>query len=182
MRFTLAGYFPKITACPAGFNAPAHVEEVCSVSGCVNTNPENWVDQWLHNELWFFDSPAVARTAAAGDERFEILAFRILHARFVDGRREDWTPEPVTPEPLADGYQSLGFDAVSRSAGPMFECSPLSCNYMHREIEVNRHCLVDSPVHAIAMAERFSREKPEPGDYYVFEVFRLPLAAETHHA
>ncbi|HME63078.1 MAG TPA: hypothetical protein VKH62_17680 [Candidatus Binatia bacterium] len=41
---------------------------------------------------------------------------------------------------------------------------------MADEIEVNEFCLFPEIDAAIAGAERFSREQPEPGDYYVVEV------------
>lgn len=172
MRLTLAGYFPKITAIPAGFAAPAHVTGICSVSNCVNTGPDNWVERWIHNDLFLFKTPGDARVVTGHDERFEIFAYRILEARFTGGKRHEWSPGPIDADPLPAGYETIGFDAVSRSAGPMFECSPLSCNHMAREIPVNPYCLADTLEAAIAMAERFSTEQPEPGDYFVVEVLR----------
>jgi hypothetical protein len=178
MLLALAGYFPKITARPEGFQAPAHVVEVCSVSSHVNKGPDGWIDRWLHNDLFLFKTPEDARVAA-GEEagRFEIFAYRVLAIRFADGQRHEWPPGPLDVAPLPAGYESIGFDAVSRSAGPAFECSPLSCNYLSNEIPVNRYCLVDTLAEAVALAVRFSEEKPEPGDYYVVEVLRaMPLA------
>ena len=50
---------------------------------------------------------------------------------------------------------------------------PVSCNAMAAEYPVNAHCLLDDPAIAVAAAERFSIEQPEPGTYYVAEVLAL---------
>ena len=59
----------------------------------------------------------------------------------------------------------------------MFECSPLSCNGLATEVPVNRACLLDSLEEAVALARRCAREQPEPGSYFVVEVWRELLAA-----
>lgn len=59
-----------------------------------------------------------------------------------------------------------------KSHSHFFECSPLSCNNMAKEFAVNRHCLVDDLDQAGSVAERFAVEEPEPGPYYVIEVWR----------
>jgi hypothetical protein len=70
------------------------------------------------------------------------------------------------------GFMSLGFDVVNKTVSAFFECSPLSCNGMANEVAVNRFCLVEDLVEAIALADRFSRDEPEPGPYYVLDVLR----------
>lgn len=176
MHLTLAGYFPKITTIPPGCPLPAPVVEVCSVSNCLNREPDRWVQRWLHNELSLFNNSDDARAVAGADERFEIFAYRVLDAYFEDGYRREWAPGPLAVAALPEGYRSIGFDAVSRSAGSAFECSPLSCNMMAGEIPVNRYCLVDSLEAAIALAVRFSQGRVEPGPYYVVEVLRAVTA------
>lgn len=81
-------------------------------------------------------------------------------------------PANVNPDPVPPDFRSLGFDSVSRSMESIlgFECSPLSCNSMADEIATNAFCLFPTLEDALAGADRFSREQPEPGDYYVVEV------------
>ncbi|MBY0589225.1 hypothetical protein K2X85_18785 [bacterium] len=75
--------------------------------------------------------------------------------------------------PIANGFRILGYDVVSSSSvGLSFQHSPLSCNHMAEEIPVNRYCLIDRLENSIAVARRFSIEQPEPGTYYVVEVWR----------
>jgi len=83
----------------------------------------------------------------------------------------------VRPEPIPETFRSLGFDSASKSAysALSLECSPLSCNEMGAELPVNEHCLFPTLDAAIAGAERFAVEQPEPGDYYVVEVLEGPM-------
>ncbi len=61
-----------------------------------------------------------------------------------------------------------------RSAGR----SPLSLEALGvfsgiaQEVPVNRCCLVDAVELAVGLAECFSREQPEPGNYFVLAVLR----------
>jgi hypothetical protein len=93
-------------------------------------------------------------------------------------------PHDVAPEALPAQFVSLGFDTYSRSMesilGP--ECSPLSCCSLAAEFRVNRHCLLASLDEACSAAARFSIEQPEPGDYYVAQVFEERRAAEQADA
>ncbi len=169
----LIGYFPKrITPKPDWINAPA-VIEICSVSGCIATAPENWIQHWTHNELWVYDTVAAARAVIpAGQEaQFALYAYRIVPTIFPEGV-SNALEIPVRPEPLAPGFSSLGFDVVSRSAGTNFECSPLSCCDLAADWNANQFCLLPDLDTAVAAARRFSVEQPEPGPYVVIEVLR----------
>ena len=170
----LAGYFPKPAAVPDGWPAAARVDEICSVSTCLNAPPAGWIHRWLHNELGFFNTRADARAVGPG---LALFAYRLWPFRFAEGRLEALAVPHLAVEPLSADFVSLGFDAVSKSASSFFECSPLSCNTMAAEIPVNRFCLVDSRPEAAALAERFSRGNQEPGPYHVLEVLRERPAA-----
>ena len=170
----LVGYFPKTTGVPGGWTASDRVEEICSVSNCINSGPEGWIDKWLHNELGFFNTQADAVAVTRGHaDPFEIFAYRLLPLRFKEGKAEPLTVPGLPVEPLPSSFVSLGFDAVSKSVS-FFECSPLSCNNMAAEAPVNRFCLLETFEEAMALAERCSRGEGEPGPYYVLEVLREP--------
>jgi hypothetical protein len=81
-------------------------------------------------------------------------------------------PANVQPDPIPLEFVSLGFDAISRCRPEIlgFDCSPLSCNSMADQMPTNEHCLFSALEAAIAGAERFAREQPEPGSYFVVEV------------
>ncbi|HEY7338923.1 MAG TPA: hypothetical protein VH639_28800 [Bryobacteraceae bacterium] len=173
-QLTLVGYFPKTTAIPEGYELPAHVKEICTVSGCINA-PEGWIDHWLHNELAFYDSPAKAKRVVATTTSklpWSLFAYRMLPTRFdKDGAKPISLPT-LDVEPLHGSFVPIGFDAVSKSVSFCFECSPLSCNYLAQKVPVNEFCLVATFEEAVALAKRCASEEPEPGPYYLFEVLR----------
>jgi hypothetical protein len=171
----LAGYFPKTTGVPPGWIASDRVEEICSVSHCINSGPDGWIDKWLHNELGFFNTRSDAVAVTRGDaDSFNIFAYRLLPFRFKDGNAEPFAIALFHVEQLPSSFVSLGFDAVSKSVSAFFECSPLSCNNMAAEAPVNRYCLLETLEEAMALAQRCSLEEGEPGPYYVLEVLREP--------
>jgi hypothetical protein len=170
----LAGYFPKTTGVPPGWTASDRVEEICSVSHCINSGPDGWIDKWLHNELGFFNTRSDAVAVTMGDNSFKLFAYRLLPIRFRDGNTEPVAIALFHVEQLPSSFVSLGFDAVSKSISSFFECSPLSCNNMAAEAPVNRFCLLETLEEAMAFAERCSLGEGEPGPYYVLEVLREP--------
>ena len=103
---------------------------------------------------------------------FAVFAYRLHPVQFAKGQIQHIVIDELSVEPLPAGFESLGFDIVSKSISAYFECSPLSCNGMANEVPVNRFCLVDGLDQAVSLAERFSREEPEPGPYYVLDVQR----------
>jgi hypothetical protein len=173
MELVSAGYFPKRTLRrPDWLKAPG-VVEICSVSTCISPGPESWIEAWKHNELGWYDSPDLAWAVVPREaEGFEVFAYSLAPVVFVEGSARHLAPSlpAVTQRPAC--YEPVGFDAVSKSVSSFFECSPLSCNNMAAEVSVNRYCLIETFAEATAVAGRFSREQPEPGAYYVVEVWR----------
>jgi hypothetical protein len=171
----LAGYFAKrVMPRPDHFDAPG-VREICSVSECMSPGPGDWIAAWRHNGLGWFNRVADALSVIPDEQRheFRVLAYRVHPEVFRGGSRIELSlPADVQPEPLPPGFRTIGFDSASKSSaeGLSFECSPLSCNSVAAELTVNEHCLFPSLAAAIAGAERFAAEQPEPGDYYVVEV------------
>jgi len=180
MELQLAGYFPKTTAIPDGYSLPDNIREICTISMCANA-PDNWIDKWRHNDLGFYNTRADAQAILPPHaDAFVLFAYRILPVRFSKEGVEPIDLPELDVEPLDQTFASIGFDAISKSSSSFFECSPLSCNYLAREIPVNRYCLVDSLQEAVALAKRFAVEEPEPGPYYVFEVLRQQASAQPH--
>lgn len=81
-------------------------------------------------------------------------------------------------KPPGSGFESLGFDVVSKSVCDFFECSPLSCNGEAAAFSANAHCLYIAFDDAVAAAKVFSKEEPEPGPYYIARVLRRRRATE----
>ncbi len=169
----MVGYFAKSSAIPPDWSGP-RLADLCSVSTCLGRAPDGWFECWKHNELGFFNTIVDARSVLPSDSRvFVMFAYRLLGQRFVAGRHEVLEVPVLPVELLPPGFTTLGFDVVNKSQPcAFFECSPLSCNDLAKLYKVNRYCLLSTLAEAMVIAERFSREEPEPGPYYVFEVFR----------
>jgi hypothetical protein len=169
----LIGYFPKRTAHRPEWLQAAPIDEVCSVSECISEGPEGWIDAWKHNACWVYDTPELAASVVPeGEEGFEVYAYRQVPVCVADGEVRDEPPAEVDAAPLTDEFEWLGYDAVSRSISPMFECSPLSCCGAAESMPVNRHCLFETLEQALAGAREFSSGPWEPGPYLVVEVYR----------
>jgi hypothetical protein len=173
MELVSGGYFPKRTIRRPDWLTAAVVEEVCSVSTCMSPGPENWVDVWRHNELGWYDSAELAWAVVPEDAvGFEVFAYALAPVVFVAGEQRPLALPELAVAMRPSAYEVVGFDAVSKSDSDFFECSPLSCNNMAGEVPVNRYCLVNTASEAVAAARRFSLDQPEPGNYYVIQVWR----------
>jgi hypothetical protein len=174
-----AGYFARrVAPAPEHLGAPG-VREICSVSECMSPGADDWISAWRHNGFGWFNlvADAVSVVPEARRGEFRLFAYRIHPDVFQGPARVTVSlPGDVHPEPLPEGFRSIGFDSASRSSaeGLSLECSPLSCNGLAAELPVNEHCLFPSLAAAIAGAQRFAAEQPEPGDYYVVEVLEGP--------
>lgn len=178
----LIGYFPKQTAKKPDWLDVPHVAEVCSVSECVSSGPDGWIDQWRHNALWAYDSPELAWSVvpAGREAEFDLYAWRIFPVRFEGGQENPVEMPALSVEPLSSAFVRLGFDAVSRRhLDSNFECSPLSCNHMAKEVAVNHYCLLETEIEGFRVACDFSRTEPEPGPYYLVEVWRAVADAKV---
>lgn len=171
----LIGYFPKQIVRRPEWLKVERVREILSVSECISPGPDDWIEGWTHNEMWVYSTIAAAWDVVPEDERdrFELLAYRMAPMEWDAGEMRSMTISELDVEPLPSDFRGVGFDAVAIMKGfAGFGCSPLSCNYMAREIETNAYCLLPTRPIAEQVASQFSREEPEPGPYYVVEVLR----------
>jgi len=175
------GYGARRTEAPSGW-ASFGVEEVCSAADHVATRPDGWVDRWDFNRACCYDTEAGALATAKGESGFQVLAYALVEAKLDEAANEiaiaaesilvEGLPDLPTG-PVPSGFVPLGYDVVCIQRSYMdFDCSPLSCNGLAREIRVNRHCLIDDLDDAMRLAQRFDLEQPEPGSYYVVQVLR----------
>jgi len=175
----LLGYVAKdYTPRPDGFE-PGSVSEIASVSDCIASRASDWIDEWAHNDWFVYDTPQLAAEIAQrqGGDPWPMYAYSLLPTVFT-ASGESPVPVIVTASPRPPDFELLGWDVVSKAFSPIFECSPLSCNQMGTEVPVNSACLLSSCEEAVAFARRCAREQPEPGDYYVVEVWRTPPPLE----
>ena len=169
----LIGYISKPVAAPPADFAPHGLREIASVSNCIVGRPDGWLTLWRHNDWFVYDSPELAREIAreCGAYDWPVLAYLVYPVEF---RPEGEVPISVqsAASPMPASFQLLGWDVANRLFAPDFECSPLSCNGLAQTVPVNEFCLVESEQEAIDLARRCAREQPEPGTYFVVEVWR----------
>lgn len=174
----LIGYFARPTTPKKDWPHAEVVEEICNVSTCMSACDWDWINEWLHNEMWMFDSPDLALKAVPVEQRAgcDLYAYQLFPVRFIESQRESYAIPDVSPAPLDTTFERLGYDLVSRSQDNCFEHSPLSCNDLAAEVSVNRHCLIDDVAAAFTLAETIEVPgqpmRGEPGPYYIVEVWR----------
>lgn len=169
----LVGYFPKQLYPPPPFLSEVGVREIGSVSRCISSGPEGWFELQKHNEWGCYGDPDTAWSVVRPEHRTEyrLYAYEVYPWEFFDGAAHALEIPPLDMASLGEDFQAVGWDAVSRSAGQAFECSPLSCNQMVENFGVNEYGLVN--LHdAQTLAARAEREGCEPGPYVVVNVLR----------
>jgi hypothetical protein len=144
--------------------------------------PPGWEQRWDFNRACCYGTEAVALATAQGQEGLQLLAYALVEEKLdEDGNHVPVVAESIFVEGLPDlpvapvpaDFVGLGYDAVCSQPSYMdFCCSPLSCNGLAEQIRVNRYCLIDDLDEALRVAQRFDREQPEPGPYYLVQVLR----------
>ncbi|QNN78569.1 hypothetical protein IAE60_03775 [Pseudoxanthomonas mexicana] len=176
------GYMYKRVETPEGFDLPG-ILDVYSLGACVNDDFADYIGFWKHNGYFLFDSPAVMR-ALADEHEISLEGLRLFyyeaHDLQFDGDSREWVPfgpfhDDVNVQPPARATLE-GFDITSFWAGAGPECSPLSCNYLARSIETNKHCLLPTFEAAVDVLESGAFKNAKPGPYRIVAVYSV---AET---
>jgi hypothetical protein len=174
-----AGYMAKRVAPRPEFLKVVRVEDVYSVSSCVNDNFADYVDYWKHNGYWLFDRPEIILSIAQEngiDLAGTMLFYYEVYGLEFDGKRwNPYSPSEGMELDVAPPKQKRleGYDVVTFFAGNSPECSPLSCNGIAEDIPTNNHCLLDSFEEAKDHLEGCVFLKGEPGPYRIFAVYSL---------
>lgn len=155
------------------------MNDIYSVSDCVNDTLADYSNGWKHNGFWMFDSVADIQTAAVANEidmQDAMLFFYEAYESEFDG---DDRP-PISPEAPFETQVSIppikhleGFDVVTFCDGPNSH-SPLSCNGVAADIKTNQHCLLESLDEAFAAIEGDAFGQCEPGPYRIYAVYSVP--------
>ena len=180
MSFVPLGYMAKrIAARPEWLDVPA-VRDIYSVSPCISENFCDYVKYWRHNGFWLFDSPATIQELA-NDEQLELSHTNLFYYEAYefefDAIANCWrkfVPEQAfSTEVSAPSVRSLvGFDVATFSQGNAAECSPLSCNHLASEIEVNQHCLLNSWQEGKTHLDGGRFDDTEPGPFRIIAVYQ----------
>ncbi|MCH2175436.1 MAG: hypothetical protein MK193_06885 [Lentisphaeria bacterium] len=75
---------------------------------------------------------------------------------------------------IPQGWELQGYDIVSFYAQSTLQCSPLSCNYLANEVEVNENCLLNTLDQALLLTQSLEFANSEPGPYRIIAVFKEP--------
>ena len=175
-----AGYMYKRIAARQEWLHCSTVTKIYAVSNCLSKDFTHYIPYWKHNKYWFFNRPEdmddIIREEEISDE-LELLFYELYEKEF-DEAEQAW--QEFSGEE-SFGYQVklplqkdfLGFDIVTYSMGTTHECSPLSCNLLCQEIDVNQYCLLDDFDFAIHLSETLNIKKCEPGPYRIIAVYKV---------
>jgi hypothetical protein len=173
------GYMAKHVSPRTDWLKAARVEDVYSVSGCISKNFAEYISFWKHNGYWFFDSPQIIqkleRDNAINLNGTSLFYYEAFEQQFDGKSWHDFAPESSLDTLVAVPHQKQleGFDIVTFYCGNASECSPLSCNSLAAEIDVNKHCLLKTFEEARELLERGAFENSEPGPYRIFAVYSV---------
>lgn len=183
-----AGYLLKRVVPPPGWLAtgPNHINDVCSVSDCVNDNVVDVQGAWQHNSFGVANNPDVLASLAAdagadvtGASLFYFTAYeRELESDGWTFDTADWRIRSAARSaavaddvhvPASDASTLLGYDVVV--FGDYLEHSPLSCNSIAEQLPTNEHCLLASLDDAVAAIDGGAFGNGcEEGIYTIFAV------------
>ncbi len=174
-----AGYMAKRVCAKPDWLQADQVTDIYSVSGCVSSAFDDYIDYWKHNGFWLFNSPDVIRDIAREnsiDLAGTTLFYYEVYEKEFDGKT--WHPYGADPAfktdviVLAD-KELEGFDVATFSCRNVPGCSPLSCNYLARELPTNSHCLLNSFEDAEKNVTNGVFNDSEPGPYRIFSVYSV---------
>ena len=176
-----AGYlFKRVVRHPEWIKNGA-VKDIYSVSSHGSEDFADYINYWKHNGWWLFNKPADMNEIIQrnGIDRSSLVLFyyEVFEQEF-DEELGQWSSiEPdkafVTDVELPMTTKLIGFDVVSFSCGTSPECSPLFCNGLANEMEVNEHCLIDSFDAAKMALESRKFDNSEPGPFRIFAVYTV---------
>jgi hypothetical protein len=175
-----AGYMAKFVADRPDWLGVASVEDIYSVSGCVS---RDFADHgaWRHNGFWFFDSIDIIQRLAS-EKGVDLRGARYFYYEIYEQQFEEDGSEGMlqAPDPAFATNVSMpetktleGFDVVTFCGRAAPECSPLSCNGLAAQHQVNRHCLLASLDEAASLLRQGAFKNSEPGPFRILSVYSL---------
>lgn len=187
MEYFLVGFFPKRRCArekiPGLIHVPTFVQQICSVSYCIASGPRCFdypaISEVSFNQYGGFNRLEDAKSVIPPEQRseYDIFAYAMPEMLYEDGQAKPVEIGCVEPDELPlknDEFEVIGFDVIEIESCSIGH-SPLTCNGQAGLYAgmLNEFCLVQDEVDAINLAEKFSIEKPEPGNYTVVEVWLL---------
>ena len=159
------------------------VQDVYSVSSCMSVYfYADYINFWKHNGYWFYNSPQDIFELAR-EHKIVISDCKMFYYEAYENQYNDFEKSWATFSPEKSFVTNIispeekileGFDIVCFTGETDAGCSPLSCNGMASEIEVNEHCLLSSFDYAKGLVEQEKFKNCEPGPYRIFAVYSIP--------
>lgn len=176
-----AGYMAKTISNRPDLLEASGVKDIYSLSGCISHEFADYINDWKHNGFWLFDSPQIIKQLASEKKidlnNSKFFYYEIYEKQFDEDGNEEMLnigDLPFTTNVEVPKIKTLeGYDVVTFFAGSSPECSPLSCNYLAKEIKVNQHCLIDSLEETIAHIKNGDFKNSEPGPRRIFSVYSV---------
>jgi hypothetical protein len=171
-----AGYLAKRVGTRANW-LPDRISSIYSVSGCIAENFIDYIGFWKHNGYWLFNSPEVIIEIAQENKidlaETVLFFYEVYDLQFDSGEWTQFEPEPSfrTDVSVPETKVFEGYDVVTFTAQTSAECSPLSCNGLASEVEINTRCLLKSFDQARTLLESGAFKNSEPGPYRIFAVY-----------
>jgi len=157
------------------------VVDIYSVSSCISKDFADYIHYWRHNGYWLFnktsDIDAILSQEGKNRAAFRLFYYEMYEQQF-DENAMRWsavTPPEASFETLVEQPVNAtleGFDVTTWSPGSA-GCSPLSCNYLARELPVNSHCLFESFEAAKDALEAGKFANTEPGPFRIFSLYSV---------
>ena len=178
---TPAGYlYKKVEKKSDWFNAE-NIKDIYSLSPHISKNFTDYIDYWLHNGYWLFDSPDIMEEIIRKENiklgEMTLFYYEVHELEYDDGEWAPFLPEKsfTTNIKVPDNKILEGFDVVTFSCRTTPECSPLSCCNLAGKIQVNEHCLLESFQDAEKALSSGFFDNSEPGPFRIFAVYSNPV-------
>jgi hypothetical protein len=151
--------------------------QIYSVCNCISEDFADYINEWKHNSFWLFDDPKIMQEIAVKrgvDLRScELFYYEVYEKKFdqVEKLWKDITPEASFPLNVIrpSSPKLCGFDVCTYMNG--VEHSPLSCNALADELDVNSYCLFDDFGAALNCIDNGKFDWSESGDLHIFAVY-----------
>jgi len=175
------GYMYKRVEKKPNYFKKDYIVDIYSLSNCISKDFAEYLEYWKHNGHGLFNSPNIMKEIAKINNldlaSCTLFYYEGYELEYDDDLREwhKYEPDPdletVIESPIAKNLH--GFDVANYSMSTIPDCSPLSCNYVANEVNVNEHCLFRTFEEAKSSLESGVFVNTEPGPNRIIAVYTL---------
>lgn len=158
-----------------------NVKEIWSVANCMNGLNIDWINQWMHNGYWHYNSIHDLRTAYLncglknGYQIIYMENYKYAYDNLMKKLVPIWIEESFTTNVVMPEFSEfIGYDVVSFSGRTMPEHSIMSCNNMSKLLHANKYCLTEmDPEIIIKEISDYKDVVGEPGPYKIYSIYKI---------